>query len=1059
MRKAASLLSVLMLFCVLALAQTRTVTGTVRDAQGNPVPFATVTEAGNSKNAVQADASGNYTIKVGDNSRITFSAAGFTSTTVAAGSASSVVLSRSGAENLQEVVVTALGIRRKAEEIGYSTARVTPEQITNGKSFNLAQALSGKVSGLTINNTSAAVNASPRIVLRGLRSLTGTNTALIVLDGVQVPSSTINFINPNDVERIDIMKGGQAATLFGSEGVNGAVIITTKKGSSKPEISIQHSSNQEKVSYLPRTQNNFGNGSAYGSSRDENYHPSENQQFGPAYNGELRPLGRTLADGSTLLLPYSGDKDARMKFWNTGYTGQTDFSYRSGDANSSFFASYQNLKSDGVVYGDEYNRNSFRLNAGRTYGKASLSFDANYTFDHSDRTNTDFYFFALNTTTWAPVDQYRDWQNNKFADMSNYFNDYYNNPFWLKDNIRFETRNQIFNTNVKLTFKPISSIELTGRVAYNNINGNTTTRNNNYAFTGYSSSQAYSNYFNLNYDFALTGRGRFVARTPLAGGMGESQGNTQRIVGDLFGTYNKKFGDFDLKTILGGQATADQSKAISVSTNGIGVPGFFNFSNSSTGLFAGGNSQSERRKIGGFVDATFGYKGFAYLHGSFRKDYTSLFSGPEIGYDDPTFTTYGLDASVILSDAFPSMKTNWLDAVKLRASYNKNGNDNLGPYQLQQNFFNGTGFPYSGLSGVSVGGTLVSDDLSAEQVTSTDFGVEIGLFKGRLNLEASVYNQASDKQVLTVSPSAASGYQAYRLNAADVENKGYEIDAKAIAYRRKDLTVNLNANYSYNENMVKQLYGSDIKSYEFQSPDALASLNAEVGQMFPYLKTTVFERDPQGRIIVDSADGWPLRAPARVGQGTTLPKHQLGLGINVAFKGLTLIANGEYRAGNLVYHDIGGDMTFTGSGAMTTIYDREQFVWPNSVYKDFSGKYVSNTNIAVGNYQAIYQGYGDQGFSRGFAGIGEMYMSSGAFWKLRDVSLSYDLPASVMNKIRAIKGVTLTVWGRNLKTWLPDDNWYTDPEFSNTSGNSLGINTSLNTPPTRQLGGTIRLVF
>jgi hypothetical protein len=144
---------------------------------------------------------------------------------------------------------------------------------------------------------------------------------------------------------------------------------------------------------------------------------------------------------------------------------------------------------------------------------------------------------------------------------------------------------------------------------------------------------------------------------------------------------------------------------------------------------------------------------------------------------------------------------------------------------------------------------------------------------------------------------------------------------------------------------------------------------------------------------------------------------------------------------------------------MTTIYDRDQFVWPNSVYKDFSGKYVSNTNIAVGNYQAIYQGYGDQGFSRGFAGIGEMYMSSGAFWKLRDVSLSYDLPSSVMNKIRAIKGVTLTVWGRNLKTWLPDDNWYTDPEFSNTSGNSLGINTSLNTPPTRQLGGTIRIVF
>ena len=1058
MRKAASLLTVLMLFCVLAFAQTRTVTGTVRDAQGNPVPFATVTEAGNTRNAVQADASGNFTIKVGDNSRITFSATGYTSSTVAAGSASSIVLTRSTGE-LQEVVVTALGIRRKAEEIGYSTARVTPEQITNGKNFNLAQSLSGKVSGLTINNTSASVNANPRIVLRGLRSLTGVNTALIVLDGVQVPSSTINFINPNDVERIDLMKGGQAATLFGSEGVNGAVIITTKKGSSKPEISVSYTGNVEDVAYLPRTQHSFGNGSAYGSTREENFHPSENQQFGPKYDGTLRPLGRTLADGSTLLLPYQDDEDARMKFWNTGYTGQTDFSYRAGDANGNFFASYQNLKSEGVVGGDEYARNSFRLNAGRTYGKASLSFDANYTFDHADRTNTDFYFFALNTASWAPVDQLKDWKGNKFADMSNYFNDYYNNPFWLKDNIRFETRNQIFNTNLKLVFKPISSIEVTGRVALNNINSNQTTRSNNYNFTGYGQSNAFSNYFNLGYDRYLTGTGRFVARTPIAGSMGESQGNSSRIVGDLFATYNKKFGEIDLKTIIGGQAIASRAKSIGVSTNGIGVSDFYNFSNSSTGLFAGSNSESEVRKIGGFVDATIGFRGWAYLHGAYRQDYTSLFSGPSIGYNDPKFSTYGADLSVILTDAIPSLKTNWLDNVKLRASYNKNGNDNLSAYDLQQNYFNATGYPYSGLSGVSVGGTLVSNALTAETVTSTDFGIEIGMFKNRLMLEASVYNQSSDQQVFNISPSTASGFQAYRLNAADVDNKGYEIDAKAIAYRNKSLTVNLNANYSFNENKVNQLYGSDIKSYQFQSPDALASLNAEVGQMFPYLKTTVFERDPQGRIIIDTADGWPLRAPARVGQGTTLPVHQLGLGINVGFKGLTFIANAEYRGGNLIYHDIGTDMTFTGSGAITTIYDREQFVWPNSVYKDASGKYVANTNYAVDQYKAIYQGFGDQGFSRGFAGIGEMYMSSGAFWKLRDISLSYDLPSSVMGKIRAVKGITLTAWARNVATWLPADNWYTDPEFSNTTGNSQGINTSINTPPTRQIGGTVRVVF
>jgi TonB-linked SusC/RagA family outer membrane protein len=1058
MRKAASLLTVLMLFCVLAFAQTRTVTGTVRDAQGNPVPFATVTEAG-TKNAVQADASGNFTIKVNDKARLMFTATGYTASTVDANVASSVVLSRSTGE-LQEVVVTALGIRRKAEEIGYSTARVTPDQITNGKSFNVAQALAGKVSGLTITNTSASVNAAPRIVLRGLRSLTGVNTALIVLDGVQVPASTINFINPNDVERIDILKGGQAATLFGSEGVNGAVVITTKKGSAKPEVTVQHSSNVEKVAYLPRTQHSFGSGSAYGSSKEENFHASENQQFGPKYDGTIRPLGRTLSDGSQQLLPYSDIADSRDKLWATGYTGQTDFSYRAGDANSSFFSSYQNLKSNGIVYGDEYNRNSFRLNAGRTYGKVNMSFDANYTFDHADRTNTDFYFFALNTASWVPIDQYRNWQSNKFADMSNYYNDYYNNPWWLKDNIRFETRNTVFNSNIKMVFKPVNNLDLTARVALVNLGGNTTTTNNNYSFTGYSQSNAFSDNFHLNYDRYLTGTGRFVARTPIAGGMGESQSNSTRITGDLFANYTKNFGDFNLKGLVGMQAIADRSKSIGVSTNGIGTPDLYNFGNSSTGLFAGSNSISERRKIGGFVDATLGFKGFAYVHGSYRQDYTSLFSGPTIGYTNPAFSTYGADVSVVLTDAIPSLKTNWLDNLKLRASYNKNGNDNLSPYDLQLNYGNAAGYPYSGLIGTSVGGTVVSSNLKPETVTTTDFGAEIGLFKNRLSLEGSVYSQQSKDQILTVRPSPASGFQSYRLNAANVDNRGYEIDAKAIAYRHKTLVVNVNANYSYNTNEVTELFGATgLTNFEYYAPDALASLNATVGQMFPYLKTTVYQRDPQGHIIIDTTDGWPLRGDSRVGQGTTLPKSNLGLGLNVGFMGFTLIANAEYRGGNLTYHDIGTDMTFTGSGAMTTMYDREQFVWPNSVYKDASGKYVPNKDFAVDNYKAIYQGFGDQGFSRGFAGIGEMYMSSAAFWKLRDVSLTYDLPTSVMSKIRAIKGISLTIWGRNLKTWLPADNWYTDPEFANTSGNATGINTSLNTPPTKQLGGTIKLVF
>jgi hypothetical protein len=203
MRKFLALVPVLLLFCATAFGQTRTISGQIRDEKGNAIPNATIQEAG-TNNASKADVNGNFSITIKDGSQITVSAVGYAARTFTPGSGNQVISLNMSADQVQEaVVVTALGIRRKPASIGYSTASIRPEQITNGRPVNLAQSLSGKVSGLNISNTSASVNAAPRITLRGLRSLTGDNTALIVLDGVPVPSNTINYINPNDVERID----------------------------------------------------------------------------------------------------------------------------------------------------------------------------------------------------------------------------------------------------------------------------------------------------------------------------------------------------------------------------------------------------------------------------------------------------------------------------------------------------------------------------------------------------------------------------------------------------------------------------------------------------------------------------------------------------------------------------------------------------------------------------------------------------------------------------------------------------------------------------------------
>lgn len=1059
MRKIVSLLSVLMLFCILAFGQTRTVTGVIRDERGNPVPFATVTESGTS-NATTADEKGAFTIKIGQNSRLVVTSSGFGARTITpTEGAQAVTLTRN--ENLQEVVVTALGIRRKPEEIGYATSTVRPDQITAGRSFNLAQSLSGKVSGLQIQNTSNSVNAAPRITLRGLRSLTGSNTALVVLDGVQVPASTINFINPNDVERVDILKGGQAATLFGSEGVNGAIVITTKKGSQRPEVTVMHTQNIEKVNFQPKFQTLFGSGSAYGASNAENFHPAENQQYGDRYDGSIRPVGRARADGSIMLAPYSYNPSSRDGLWDNGNTGITDFSYRAGDATSNFFASYQNLYSNGIVFGDQYSRNSFRLNAGRTYGKVSLSFDANYVWDHADRTNNDFYYYALNTGSWIPVDQLKDWRNNKFAEMSGYFNDYYNNPWWYKDNQRFDTKNNIFNTNLKLSFKPIQELELTGRVALTTINSTTTTNSNSYTFTAFSRSNAYVNYFNNNYDRLLTNPGRFVARTNLVGGVSESAGNSQRIVGDAFATWNRNFSDFSLKGIVGAQAIAEFSKSSGVSTSGIGIPEFYSLGYSATGLYSGSNSRSEARKLGGFVDVTLGYKGMAYLHGSYRNDATSRFYSESAGFTNPSFSTWGGDVSIIVSDIFPVVKGRVIDAIKLRAAYNENGNDNLPVAGLQRIYPLSGGFPYSGLLGTTVGDLDVASGLVPEKVKTAEVGIEMGLFNNRLAIEAAYYKQNSLAQILDIRTSYATGTPVVRLNAADLDNQGFELDIKANVLRNRDWNINLNGNYSHNTNIINNLYATTgLDRLNLQS-STLLTLAAEKGQMFPYLRTTAFLRDSAtGKVIVDPTDGWPLRNDEQVAQGTTQPVHILGLGFSAAWKGLTLIANAEYRGGHVVYHAIGQDMTFTGSGLATALYERETFIWPNSVYRDPStGKLVDNKTIGVGAYQAMYQGFGDQGFTRGLAGVGESFVSSAAFWKIREISLSYDLPSSILNRVKFVRGISIQAFARNPFVFLPDDNIYNDPEFSNTSGNAQGINTSLNTPPTRQFGGSIKLVF
>lgn len=1061
MRKIVSLLTVLMLLCASVFGQTnRIISGQVKDEQGNAVPFATVTET-NTKNAVKADGNGFFTIRVSTSSQLTISAIGFqTKTVTPAGATGSQVFSLPTRtdETPEVVVTTALGIKRRPKEIGYANSTLRNDQITVGKSPTIGQALSGKVAGLTIYNTSSAVNASPRIVLRGNRSITGNNQALIVLDGVPVPQNTINYLNPNDVESVTVLKGGQAATIYGSDGVNGAIVITTKKGGGKPQVTFTHTSNFEDVAYLPEFQTEFGSGSGYGLTPEENYRPYENQQFGDRYDGSIRAIGRKAEDGSYLELPYRFIDGIREKVWNTGYTMQNDISVSGGDATSSYYLSFQDVQTKGIVPKDEYRRDALRFNASKTYGKFKASFDGTFAVDRAQRTTSDFYFFALNTPGWAPIDQLKDWKNNKFANPNGYFNDYYNNPWFELDNNRSDNRQNYFNGNVNLNFKPLAWLELNYRIgtAVTNASGKSWTNRFDYSdyAKGFIPGNTPRTKEDRHNDYEYVWRAK---NTPITGGVNDFYSMGWRINSDAVMTLSKDFGDFSGRLLLGNNIQVRRSKDISVGSNSVIIPDLFNVGNRS-GELTGGESNTEVRKTGNFADLTFGYKDFLFLHGTFRLDQSSVFYKDGRKFDLYSYPYYGVDVSLVLTDVAPSIRGNLLSFLKLRAGWNRNGNDNLGAYSLDPTFSPGPGFPFGSTVGVTVNDVYPDPSLSPEFVKTTEVGFESQWWKNRINLDATFFTQDASKQVLNVAISSSTGYTSTLLNAARVKNWGAEFEARATIFRNKDWTFDLSGNYTYNINEVKELFGG-LNTVQLNASGTQTFVFAEIGQPFPLLKTTYYAIDSaSGKIIVDPNDGWPNIGDGLKTQGVTTPKHQLGVGARISWKNFSVAANAEYRAGNYIYHDIGQDMGFTGSGAATTIYNRQPFVWPNSVYWDGS-KYVPNTTIPVENNIAIYSGWGSYDFSRGTLFNGDWFTTSAAFWKLRDISLTYNIPQSVLNRIRVVRGANISLFGRNLFTWLPKENIYTDPEFSTTNGNGIGINNSFNTPPVRQFGATLNVNF
>jgi len=1084
MRKVLLFISVLFFgLAMQSFAQNRQITGKVTSSQdGTPLPGVNITLKGSTKGTT-TNADGIYKFTVPSvTSSLTFSFIGFAVQSITVGSKTVINVNLLEKQSeLDEVVVGAFGLQKSEREIGSSVAKIKGADLSQANPTNLANGLTAKVSGLQISTVNNGVNPGVSITLRGNRSLLGNNQALLVVDGVITPQDFLATINPNDVESTNILKGPSAAATYGSDASNGVLIVNLKKGSDsdKPIINYSYSAQNESISYAPGLQQQFGSNGGEGDPfLDKNgqrgYVPFENQSFGPAYDGSLRPLGYGVQvfqpDGSfkldTLKVPYSPlSVDPRRDFFKNALTSQHDISYRVGKDGNYFGMSLQRLDKTGIVPNDTYERSNINIKAGRTNGKFSTNIGLTYSYQNQNVAGGDFnqgrpvYWNVLNQPAHAPLNDPRIQDiNSPYGDLNGFYNAYYPNPWWQvsAENSRVKTNTYSVRGFADIAYQFKSWLKVLYRVGGANNSSVTKANVANAAFT----------------DYAITdpwGAGNIASSVVSKNASSaDVSTNSTRFTGDLLITINPKFGDFTTNLTLGHHLQQDNNSYQVISAASLKIPGLYNVANRVGEPFVQ-QGVYQSNLVGAFADFTIGYKRFAFIHVSGRNDWTSLLSPANRSFFYPS-----IDASVILSDAIPSLKSvTWLDYLKIRGGLAKVGNINVAPYQLQNTYSQNNGFPFGSQVGFSQSTQQNDPNLKPEFTTGLEMGFEVAFLK-RFNLEVSYYKTNTVNQTVPIQISRATGFASANLNTGELQTKGIEVDLKIRPIiKLGDFYWDASVNYSYNTSEVLSLYGDlprlNIPQFNVSNGVNLSRLNgslgvassvfAAVGQRYPALYLNDVKRvdDPKdpnfGKVIVDPVTGYPSLDPTLKYQGSTQPLHRVGISNTFHYKNASLSIVAEYRGGAVIYNQLGNTLDFTGVGINSVANGRQNFVYPNSVIQNTDGSYSKNTSVSTrdGNLEFWT--------NSAYHNAGASYVNSADFWKLREVALSYSIPSTLLAKTGFVKNLTVALTGRNLLMFRPKTNVYTDPEFSLDGSNAAGTTNEFQPPPTRLFGFRVSAGF
>ena len=1076
-------LALLCLAAQFASAQQRTITGTVISEEENtPIPGVNVLLQETTTGTV-TDIDGNYSLTYSaEASNLVFSSVGFQTQVVEINGRSTVNISLApNLTELGEVVVTALGIEREKKALGYSVEEIDGEKLTQAREVNVTNSLMGRVAGVQVSKASGGVTGSSRVVIRGNSSLAGGNQPLYVVDGIPINNENygsagrwggrdygdgVSNVNPDDIKSISVLKGPNAAALYGQRGANGVILITTKSGQERKGVGVSFNSNLMVGTplVLPDFQNQYGQGRLgtfkhYRRDADGEVLTRENALAESASLGGFTPQLSTLNDGVEGpvswgapmngqpaytwygdLLPFSPQPDNMRDFFDTETSLSNTISLNGGNETTTYYFSASNLTYRGLLPTNTLNRNNLTLRAThkitskinidtkvsyinqKSANRPSLS-DAQQNVAYSMRymprnireSSMEKYAYTLDdfpklSDLQVPPGQQvegweRHWSSGTFT----------SNPYWTINNMPNEDSRERIIGLVRANYEVTDWLTLSGRAGT---------------------------------DFYTEQRLEYRALGTRVAPQGDIQERVFRVKEnnfDVLATAAKTYGVLDVSLSVGAQRQYQFFREVGYDGSQFNVPDLFVVGNTNNN-----NPRFDLRETAinsVYAFGQFGYKNIFFLDWTARNDWSS-----NLARDNMSFFYPSLSASIIWTDAF-EVNSNVLSFGKVRASWAQAGASG-DPYQIFGTY-GLRNIPHNGQPLASFTNTLPPLDLQNELTTSFEVGTDLRLFNNRFGVDFTYYNASTTNQILSISVAPTSGFDNRRVNAGEIRNYGIELLLTATPVELANgFGWDMSFNFAKNNSEVVELV-EGVETFQLGT-DRNVRLFAEPGQPYAQIYTDVGRllRDDNGNALVD-ADGLPIIEQGLFPIGNALPNWFGGFTNNFRYKNLSLSATLDIRQGGDIFSMSNVYEAIHGTSQRTLAGREGDLVVPGLVAEqNEQEEWVSTGQENTTAVRA--EDYWNRVAAGSRSAVGELFINDASFVALREVNLSFGLPAKLLENT-PFRTASIALVGRNLGyLQRHTDGFSPEAAAFNVDNNSLGLE-SASFPMTRQFGFNLNL--